>query len=78
MTLLPRAVKVYFPVEPANLRRSLDGLSNEVRQTLRHDPLSGHVFIFVNRRRNQMKLLLWTHGGFTSGWSGGPSRLVAR
>ncbi len=65
MMLLPRAVKVYFAVEPANLRRSFDGLSNEVRQTLRLDPLSGHVFIFLNRRRNQVKLLLWTRGGFT-------------
>ena len=65
MMLLPRAVKVYFAAEPANLRRSFDGLSNEVRQTLRLDPLSGHVFIFLNRRRNQVKLLLWTRGGFT-------------
>lgn len=65
MMLLPRAVKVYLAAEPANLRRSFDGLSNEVRQTLRLDPLSGHVFIFLNRRRNQVKLLLWTRGGFT-------------
>jgi len=65
MMLLPRAVKVYFAAEPANLRRSFDGLSNEVRQTLRLDPLSGHVFIFLNRRRNQVKLLVWTRGGFT-------------
>jgi transposase len=63
--LLPGAVKVYFAVEPANLRKSFDGLSNEVRQALRRDPLSGHVFIFVNRRRNQVKLLVWTRGGFT-------------
>jgi transposase len=62
--LLPRAVKVYFATEPANLRRSFDGLSNEVRQVLRHDPLSGHVFVFVNRRRNHAKLLTWTRGGF--------------
>ena len=65
MILLPRAVKVYFACEPANLRKSFDGLSNEVRQVLRRDPLSGHVFVFVNRRRNQVKLLVWTRGGFT-------------
>jgi|GEM_PF-4372311 len=29
------------------------------------DPLSGHVFAFINRRRNQVKLLMWTRGGFT-------------
>lgn len=65
MILLPRAVKVYVATEPANLRKSFDGLSNEIRQVLRHDPLSGHIFIFVNRRRNQVKLILWTRGGFT-------------
>jgi transposase len=62
---LPRAVRVYFATEPVNLRKSFDGLSNEARQVLRRDPLSGHVFIFLNRRKNMVKLLVWTRGGFT-------------
>jgi transposase len=62
---LPGAVKIYFATEPASLRKSFDGLSNEVRQVLGRDPLSGHVFIFLNRRRNQVKLIAWTRGGFT-------------
>lgn len=65
MILLPRAVRVYFATEPTNLRKSFDGLSNDVRRVLRRDPLSGHVFVFVNRRRNHVKLLIWTRGGFT-------------
>jgi transposase len=65
MILLPRAVRVYFATAPANLRKSFEGLSNEVRSVLGRDPLSGHVFVFLNRRRNQVKLLLWTRGGFT-------------
>ena len=65
MILLPRAVRVYFATAPANLRKSFEGLSNEVRGVLGRDPLSGHVFVFLNRRRNQVKLLLWTRGGFT-------------
>lgn len=65
MILLPRAVKVYFATRPANLRRSFDGLSNEVRTVLQADPLSGHVFVFLNRRKNQVKLICWTRGGFT-------------
>lgn len=65
MILVPRAVRVYFATQPANLRRSFEGLSNEVRDVLRHDPLAGHVFVFLNRRRNQAKLLLYTRGGFT-------------
>jgi len=32
---------------------------------LRQDPLSGHVFVFTNRRKNQVKLIAWTRGGFT-------------
>jgi transposase len=65
MIFLPRAVKVYVASEPTNMRQSFDGLSNQVRQVLLHDPLSGHVFVFVNRRMNQAKLLVWTRGGFT-------------
>jgi len=65
MILLPRSVKVYVATQPVNLRRSFDGLSNEARAVLHKDPLSGHILVFLNRRRNQVKLLLWTRGGFT-------------
>ena len=65
MILLPRAVRVYFASQPVNLRCSFDGLANEVRHVLGQDPLEGHVFVFLNRRRNQVKLIVWTRGGFT-------------
>jgi transposase len=65
MMFLPRAVRVYVATAPCNLRKSFEGLSNEVRSVLAQDPLSGHVFVFINRRKNQVKLLLWTRGGFT-------------
>jgi transposase len=65
MLLLPRAVRVYVATAPCNLRRSFDGLANEVRCVLGHEPLSGHVFVFINRRKTQVKLLVWTRGGFT-------------
>lgn len=58
MIFLPRAVRVYFATEPVSLRRSFDGLSNEVRAVLRHDPLSGHVFVFLNRRRDRATLCI--------------------
>jgi transposase len=64
MILLPRAVKIYVATQPVNLHKSFDGLSNEVRSVLARDPLSGHVFVFLNRRRNMVKLLVWTRGGF--------------
>jgi len=62
---LPRSVKVYVATEPTDLRRGFDGLSNLAREVLRKDPLSGHILVFLNRRRNQTKLLVWTRGGFT-------------
>jgi len=62
---LPRAVRVYVASEPVSLRKSFEGLSNAVREVLSNDPLSGHVFLFLNRRKNQVKLLVWTRGGFT-------------
>lgn len=65
MILLPRAVRIYMATEPVRLNKSFDGLSNEVRQALRQDPLSGHVFMFVNRARTMVKLLVWTRGGYT-------------
>ncbi len=65
MMFLPRAVRVYVATAPCNLRKSFEGLSNEVRSVLARDPLCGHVFVFLNRRKNQVKLLLWTRGGFT-------------
>ena len=65
MLLLPGAVKVYVATQPVRLNRSFDGLSNVVREVLGKDPLSGHVFVFINRRRTMVKLLVWTRGGFT-------------
>lgn len=65
MILLPRAVRVYVATTPCNLRKSFEGLSNEVRGVLAKDPLCGHVFVFLNRRKTMVKLLLWTRGGFT-------------
>jgi transposase len=65
MIFLPRAVRIYVAVAPANLRKSFEGLSNEVRSVLARDPLSGHLFLFLNRRRTQVKILVWTRGGYT-------------
>jgi len=62
--LIPRAVRVYVATKPVRLNRSFDGLAAAVRE-MRKDPLSGHVFVFFNRRRTMAKLLVWTRGGFT-------------
>lgn len=50
---------------PVNMSKSFNGLTDEVREALREDPLSGHIFLFFNRRLTVVKLNLWTRGGFT-------------
>ena len=50
--------------EPTDMRKSFDGLSGLVRNGLKRDPLSGDVFIFLNRRRTHIKLLVWDRSGF--------------
>jgi transposase len=49
----------------ADMRKSFDGLSGLVRNELQKDPLLGEEFIFINKRCNQVKLLLWEGDGFS-------------
>lgn len=64
MLMLSPAVKIYVASEPVDLRRGFDGLAAATREIIRADPLSGHVFSFLNRRRNRMKLLVWQPSGY--------------
>lgn len=47
-----------------DMRKGIDGLSGLVRNELGKDPLNGELFVFFNRRYNQIKLLLWESDGF--------------
>jgi transposase len=64
MLRFPSAVKVFLCIEPADLRKSFDRLAVLVRDLLHEDPLSGHVFVFRNRRGDRLKLLYWDRDGF--------------
>lgn len=64
MLTLSSAVRVYLAAEPVDLRKGFDGLSAATRTIIDADPLSGHMFVFVNRRGNRMKILLWQPSGF--------------
>lgn len=46
------------------MRRSFEGLSFLVREVLKEDPLSGHLFLFLNRNRTKVKLLWWERSGY--------------
>ncbi|HKK73867.1 MAG TPA: IS66 family insertion sequence element accessory protein TnpB [Saprospiraceae bacterium] len=55
----------YFLYGPAtDMRKGFAGLSGLVRQHINHELLSGDVFIFINRRRDRIKLLMWDATGF--------------
>jgi transposase len=62
------AQQYYLSRTPADMRKSYDGLSGLVRGGLGRDPLSGEVFIFLNRRRTMIKILVWDRSGFVL-WS---------
>ena len=64
MLTLPPAVRIYVAVEAVDIRRSFDGLSAAVREVLRQDPLSGHLFVFRNRRGDRVKILFWDRSGY--------------
>lgn len=49
---------------PTDMRKSFDGLCGLITQKLKHPPQSGDVFIFINKRRDKIKLLHWEPGGF--------------
>lgn len=63
MLSLPPSVRVFLCLAPADMRRSLDGLAALTREILREDPLSGHLFVFFNRRRDRTKILFWDRSG---------------
>jgi transposase len=64
MLTLPASVRVFVACGATDLRRSFDRLSAQVQEVLRQDPFSGHVFVFFNRPRNRVKLLVWERDGF--------------
>ena len=49
---------------PTDMRKSFDGLMGLVQNKLKRNPVSGEVFVFINKRRDRIKLLHWEAGGF--------------
>jgi transposase len=58
-----RSIRVFAYAKPADLRRSYDGLFSIATEEMGHDVLAGDLFLFVNRRRNRAKVLLFDGTG---------------
>lgn len=57
-------MRVLVAVEPADFRRGIDGLARICRESLLAEPMSGTVYVFRNRRRTAIKVLVYDGQGF--------------
>jgi transposase len=64
MLTVPGHVRVFVAHDPVDFRKSCDGLAAVVVGVLSQDALSGHVFVFLNRHRNRIKILVWDRNGY--------------
>ena len=64
MWIFPSGMKVYLALGQTDMRKSVNGLSIIVSESLEQDPFSGHLFVFCNRRKNILKILYYDHNGF--------------
>lgn len=64
MLSLPLPVRIFLCTHHVDLRKSFDGLAQLVREFLDVDPMSGHLFVFRNKRADRLKLLYWDRDGY--------------
>lgn len=64
MLSLPASIRIFVYTGVTDMRRSFDRLAQMVEEHLEQDPESGHLYLFFNRRRDSVKMLLWEGDGF--------------
>lgn len=64
MFTLPPVVRILVCRHPVDMRKSFDGLAGATRSLLSSDPLSGHLFVFFNKRADIVKILFWDRSGY--------------
>lgn len=63
MFALSSAVRIYVAVQPVDMRKQFNGLWACAQETLREDPRSGAMFVFLNKDRDRLKILYWDGTG---------------
>jgi transposase len=61
---LPASVRIYFAAELVDMRKGIDGLRALVEGALKRDPYAGHLFVFVGKSKDKVKILFWDRNGF--------------
>lgn len=61
---LPASIRIFIACEPVDFRKAHDGLLAIVRSQFAEDPFAGSVFVFLNRKRDRVKILHWDRDGF--------------
>lgn len=61
---LPPSVRIHFATELVDMRNGIDGLRAVVEGALKKDPYAGHLFVFVGKSKDKVKILFWDRNGF--------------
>jgi transposase len=61
---LPPSVRLFVATQPVDGRKGADSLMALVRDVLRQDPLSGHLFVFFSKRCDRVRVVYWDRNGF--------------
>lgn len=62
--MIPVPPRILVARDPVDFRKGIAGLAAVCEVHLGEEPLDGTLFVFSNRRKNGLKMLVWTHGGF--------------
>lgn len=64
MITIPPGLKVYVATKPMDMRKSFDGMAGLVKEQIKENPFSGHIFVFCSKRGDRIKLFYWDRNGY--------------
>lgn len=64
MLTIPASTRIYLASQPVDMRKGFPGLISLVDEAWKKDPFSGHLFVFVGKAKDRLKVLFWDRNGF--------------